>query len=41
VKEICRLPEHVDAFALIAVGYADRNKFMDRFDEAKIHWDVY
>lgn len=41
VKEVCRLPEHVDAFALIAVGYSDRNKFMDRFDESRIHWDVY
>jgi len=41
VEDICRLPEHVDPFALIAVGYSDGNKLMDRFDVSRIHWDAY
>lgn len=41
VEKICQLPEHVGAFALIALGYSDKNRFMDRFDEAKIHWETY
>ncbi len=41
VKEICKLPEEVEAFGLFAVGYSDRNRFKDRFDASRIHWESY
>ncbi len=41
VREICQLPEDVEAFALIAVGYSDKNRFKDRFDDSRIHWETY
>lgn len=41
VKEICALPKEVEAFGLFAVGYSDKNRFKDRFDDARIHWETY
>jgi nitroreductase len=41
VRELCQLPEDVEAFALIAVGYSDKNRFNDHFDASRIHWETY
>lgn len=41
VKKMCQLPEEVEAFGLFAVGYSDRNRFKDRFDASRIHWETY
>ncbi len=41
VKEMCQLPEDVEAFGLFAVGYSDRNRFKDRFDSSRVHWETY
>lgn len=41
VREICQLPEEIEAFGLFAVGYSDKNKFKDRFDSSRIHWEYY
>ncbi|RQD71832.1 MAG: nitroreductase family protein [Tindallia sp. MSAO_Bac2] len=41
VKEMCQLPEEVEAFGLFAVGYTEKNRFKDRFDESRIHWGSY
>ncbi|MDW7672663.1 MAG: nitroreductase family protein [Bacillota bacterium] len=41
VREICQLPPDVEAFGLFAVGYSDRNRFVDRFDASRIHWETY
>lgn len=41
VKEICQLPDEVEAFGLFAVGYSDRNRLKDRFDPSRIHWETY
>lgn len=41
VKQMCQLPDEVEAFGLFAVGYSDRNRFKDRFDASRIHWGTY
>ena len=43
IKELFNLPENIEAFALIPVGYPDgqENKFVDRFDETRIHYGSY
>ncbi len=36
------LPEEVEPFAILAVGYSDsENVFVDRFDATKIHYEKY
>lgn len=36
------LPENIEAFSIIAIGYSDsENKFVDRFDENRIHFEKY
>ncbi len=42
VSKTLNLPENISPFAVIAVGYSDaENKFVDRFDETRIHNDTY
>ncbi len=42
VSEILGLPQNVRPFAIIAVGYSDaENKFVDRFDSGRIHYEKY
>lgn len=41
VKNMFNLPENIEAFALIPVGYPDgqKNQFVDRFDETRVHYE--
>lgn len=41
VREIFNLPKNIKPFALISVGYPDnqKNEFIDRFDEKKVHYE--
>jgi len=43
IKKLFDLPENIEAFALIPVGYPDgqKNKFVDRFDEARVHYGTW
>nr|WP_092074905.1 nitroreductase family protein [Dendrosporobacter quercicolus]NSL49805.1 nitroreductase family protein [Dendrosporobacter quercicolus DSM 1736]SDN20267.1 Nitroreductase [Dendrosporobacter quercicolus] len=41
MKDFFKLPESVEAFAMLAVGYSSANKFEDRFDKARIHYETY
>ena len=41
IKELFDLPQGVEAFALLAVGYSSNNKFEDRFDKTRIHYEKY
>lgn len=39
VKEYFKLPEHIEPFAIIALGYSsDSNRFVDRYDASKVHF---
>ncbi|MDD3223574.1 MAG: nitroreductase family protein [Clostridium sp.] len=42
IKKLFNLSDDVDAFSLIPVGYPDdsqKNKFVDRFDEKRVHYE--
>ncbi len=43
VSNLFTLPESIEPFALIAVGYPDgqENKFVDRFDPSRIHYEKW
>jgi nitroreductase len=43
VRKIFDLTEDVDPFALISIGYPDEqeNKFIDRFDEKRVHYNKW
>jgi nitroreductase len=41
IKELFQLPQGVKAFAMLAVGYSSDNKFEDRFDASRIHYEKY
>jgi nitroreductase len=44
LKEMFNLPETVKPFAVLAIGYpADENanKFVDRYDETRVHYNKY
>ncbi len=44
VSDLFNLPEGVKPYCVLAVGYPqeeDANKFVDRFDESKIHFEKY
>ncbi|MFV0424515.1 MAG: nitroreductase family protein [Bacilli bacterium] len=42
ISDVLSLPDNIEPFAIIAVGYSDvENKFIDRFDKEKIHFDKY
>lgn len=41
IKNMFNLPENIEAFALIPIGYPDgqKNEFVDRFDEKRVHYE--
>ena len=41
VEDLFNLPEGIELFALIAVGYPDgqKNEFVDRFDATRVHYE--
>ena len=44
LTEMFALPETVKPFAVIACGYPaeeDANKFVDRYEEERVHWNKY
>ncbi len=42
ISNVLSLPENIEPFAILAVGYSDStNKFVDRFNENKIHFEKY
>lgn len=42
LKELFNVPEHIIPFSVIVVGYPkDKYEAEDRFDETKIHYEVY
>lgn len=41
IKELFQLPDGVKAFAMLAIGYSSDNKFEDRFDASRIHYEKY
>lgn len=42
LKELFALPESIEPYAVIAIGYKQYEKpFDDRFDESKIHWERF
>lgn len=42
IKELFSLPEGIEAFAAIPIGYpVDKNKFIDRFEESKVFYEEY
>ena len=42
MKKLMNLPEHVHAFSVISLGYpAETPKAANRFDESRIHWNLW
>ncbi len=42
IGEILDLPENVETFSMIAIGYSDQeNTFVDRYDAARVHYEKY
>ena len=41
IKKLFDLPPGVEAFAMLALGYTSNNKFEDRFNAGKIHYEKY
>ncbi len=44
IIELFNLPEGVKPYCVLAIGYPleeDANKFVDRFDESKVHFEKY
>lgn len=41
IQELFQLPQGVKAFAMLAIGYSSDNKFIDRFDANRIHYEKY
>jgi len=41
ITELFELPQGVKPFAMLAVGYSSDNKFVDRFDASKVHYEQY
>ena len=42
MKKYFNLPEHIIPFGVVAFGYSnEENKFIDRYDEAKINFENY
>lgn len=42
VRTLCNLPDHILPFAIIAIGYPKEHiPFIDRFDETRIHYELY
>lgn len=42
IKSIFNLPENIEAFAVVPIGYSAEEKgFVDRFDKNKVHYESY
>ena len=44
IKQMFNLPENITPFNVIAIGYPEKgnaNKFVDRYDEKKVHYEQY
>ncbi len=44
LKDLFKLPEGINAFGVVAIGYPAKenaNKFTDRFDETRVHYNKY
>lgn len=42
ISELFDLPEHIKPFAIVPVGHpATENKFVDRYDETRVHREKY
>lgn len=41
IKDLFQLPSGVEAFAMLAIGYSSANKFEDRFDSTRVHYERY
>lgn len=42
IKSIFNLPENIEAFAVVPIGYpAEEKEFVDRFDKNKVHYESY
>lgn len=43
VSDLLNLPNHMVAYSMVALGYSDleKNEFIDKFDETKIHKNTY
>lgn len=42
VKEILFVPEGIEVFSLVSIGYpVDENKFIDRWNSNKVHYEKY
>lgn len=42
LTELFSLPEHIVPYAVMAIGYKERDKApIDRYDEGKVHWERY
>ncbi len=42
LAKLLEIPDNTEVFAILAIGYSDEtNKFVDRFDENKIHFEKY
>jgi nitroreductase len=42
IRTLFALPDYIEPFAMVAIGYPqDKNKFIDRFNSHKIHFEQY
>ncbi|MCE5285219.1 MAG: nitroreductase family protein [Pelosinus sp.] len=41
ITELFHLPQGVKPFAMLAIGYSSDNKFVDRFDRSRVHYEKY
>lgn len=42
LKKHFNMPEHITPFAVIAIGYSEeKHKFVDRYDNSKVHYNKY
>jgi nitroreductase len=41
IKKLFDLPQGIEPFAMLAFGYSSDNKFVDRFDKDKVHYEKY
>lgn len=41
MREFFSLPQGIEAFAMLAIGHSSGNKFEDRFDATRIHYEKY
>jgi len=41
LKNLFNLPQGVNAFAILAIGYSTKNTFEDRFNPSRVHYEKY